>query len=159
MNVSQVMSRDVVTCRPEDNLSQAARAMWDHDIGCLPVLGWDGRVIGMITDRDIAMAAYTQGRTLVDLAVEIAMAREVFTCLETDSLIQAEEVMRAHRVRRLPVLDGNGHLQGILSLNDLALEAAREQGKRGREVSAQEVSATMAAVCEHRRPTLLSIAA
>jgi CBS domain-containing protein len=159
MNVSQIMSRNVVTCRPEDGLDQAARAMWEHDIGCLPVVGTDGRVVGMITDRDVCMAAYTQGRPLAEIPVSTAMSREVHSCLESDGLIEAEEIMRSHKVRRLPVTNGGGGLVGMLSLNDLALEAAREQGRRARELSGEEVAATLAAVCEHRGSAALRIAA
>ena len=159
MNVSQIMNFHVVTSRPESNLSEAAGAMWDHDVGCLPVVDPDGRVVGMITDRDIAMAGYTQGCPLTDILVASAMSREVYACLESDSLLIAEDVMRSRRVRRLPVLDAKGYMRGMLSLNDLAIEAERQQGRQGRELSAQEVASTLAAVCEPRRNRVLAIRA
>ena len=159
MNVSQIVKRNVATCHPDESLESTAGRMWEGDIGCLPVVSSDGTVIGMITDRDISMAAYTQGRLLRDIPVSVAMSKEVFCCAPTDSLIQAEETMRARRVRRLPVVDGDGQLQGIVSLNDLAREAEREAGKKGRAVSAQEVSATLAAICEPRRVDASAIVA
>ena len=159
MNVSQIMKRNVETCHPDESLEVAAGRMWQGDVGGLPVVSSDGTVIGMITDRDVSMAAYTQGRLLRDIPVRVAMSKEVFSCSETDGLINAEETMRAHRVRRLPVVDATGSLAGIVSLNDLAREAEREAGKKGRAVSAQEVTATLAAIGEPRRVDALVVAA
>ena len=155
MNVSQIMKRNVETCRPEDSLELVAGKMWEGDIGSLPVINAEGAVIGMITDRDVSMAGYTQGRLLRDIAVSVAMSKDVFSCFPSDGLIEAEETMRSHQVRRLPVLDADGQLVGIVSLNDLARESEREAGRKGREVSAQEVTATLAAICEPRRPAEL----
>ena len=151
MNVSQIMSRNVETCRFDDSLATAAGRMWDHDIGCLPVLGADGQVAAVITDRDVAMAAYTRGKPLHDIPVAVAMSKELFSCAPDDSLIEVEDTMRAQQVRRLVVLDSGFSLVGVVSLNDLAREAEREVGRRAREVSAQEVTATLAAVCSPRR--------
>jgi CBS domain-containing protein len=150
MRISQIMSRNVETCSLDDNLDAAAGKMWNRDIGCLPVTGIDGRVVGMITDRDISMCSYTQGKRLSEIPVAVAMSREVFSCRQDDSLIQAEETMRSRQIRRLPVLDSNDTIVGMISLNDLARESEREVGRKGREVSAQEVSTTLAAVCEPR---------
>lgn len=159
MNVSQIMSRNVFTCRPEDSMAMAAGLMWDHDIGCVPVVGTDGLIAGVITDRDICMAAYTQGRPLSAMQVDSAMSRQVHSCLPTDGLVQAEEVMRSHKVRRMPVIDAEGKIVGIIAINDLAREAARQQGKRGRELSGEEVATTLAAVCQPRSNGVLVTAA
>src|SRR5262249_2141909 len=80
MIVSQMMSRNVETCRPKDSLALAAGKMWDRDVGCLPVVDEEGRVVGTVTDRDICMAAYTQGRPLDAMCVESAMAKNTFSC-------------------------------------------------------------------------------
>jgi len=150
MNISQLMNRSVHTCRPTDSLATAASQMWEADIGCLVVVGEDGKVAGMVTDRDACMAAYTQGLPLHQIPVSVAMAKEVYSCAPDDSVIEAEEVMRSRKVRRLPVLDSTAKLVGIVSLNDLARESERESGRKGRAVSGQEVSATLAAICEPR---------
>lgn len=150
MNVGQLMNRVVETCRPDDTLATAAGKMWDHDIGCLPVIGADGRVAGIVTDRDVCMAGYIQGRPLAELPVRMAMSKTLYVCRPDDAVIEAEEAMRAHQVRRLPVVDAAGGLVGIVSLNDLAREAERQVGRKGRELTAQEVSATLAAVCAPR---------
>jgi CBS domain-containing protein len=159
MNVAQIMNQTVETCRPEDSLASAAGKMWDRDIGCLPVVAGDGKVVAIITDRDICMAGYTQGRALSDIPVSVAMSKALFSCRVDDALIEAEETMRSRQVRRLPVLDANGGLAGIVSLNDLAREAQREVGRKGRELTGQEVSATLAAVCAPRFERSLTAAA
>ena len=159
MNVAQLMNQTVEACRPEDSLASAAGKMWDRDIGCLPVVGGDGKVVGIVTDRDICMAGYTQGRPLSDIPASVAMSKTLYTCRSDDALIEAEETMRSQQVRRLPVLDANGNLAGIVSLNDLAREAQREVGRKGRELTGQEVSATLAAVCAPRIERSLTAAA
>jgi CBS domain-containing protein len=150
MNVGQLMNRNVETCRLDDNLAVAAGKMWDRDVGCLPVLGRQGHVVGIVTDRDICMAGYMQGRPLTDIPVSVAMSRQLHACRAEDALIEAEEIMRTQQLRRLPVLGPHGGLVGLISLSDLAREAGRESGRRGRQLTAEEVSVTLAAVCEPR---------
>lgn len=159
MNVQQIMSRTVETCRPDDSLAVAAGKMWDRDVGCLPVVGLNGDVVGMITDRDVSMGGYTQGRPLHEIPVSVSMSHVVHSCRPGDSLIEAEEVMRTRRVRRLPVIDHGGILVGVVSINDLAREAEREAGRKGRELSAQEVAATLAAVSEPHRQRAVTASA
>jgi CBS domain-containing protein len=153
MKISQVMKTDVEICEPDDNLAAAAGRMWDCDIGCLPVVDGAGQVIGMVTDRDICMAALTRGQALHEIPVSVAMAKEVLSCPPDATLIEAEEIMRSGQVRRLPVIDSDACLVGIVSLNDLALLADREIGRKNRDLSAQEVTATLAAISQPRRPT------
>lgn len=120
MKVAELMTRSVLAAHPQDSLARAAQMMWDHDCGALPVIDDSGRVLGMITDRDVCMAAYTQGRPLAEIPVEIAASRSAFVVSEEESIENAEAEMRRHQVRRLPVVDASGHLSGILSLGDLA---------------------------------------
>jgi CBS domain-containing protein len=156
MNVGQLMNRNVETCRLDDNLAVAAGKMWNRDIGCLPVVGRHGHVVGIVTDRDICMASYIQGRPLAEISVATAMSKQVHACRAEDALIEAEETMRTQQVRRLPVLGPSGGLVGLISLNDLAREADRESGRRGRQLTAEEVSATLAAVCAPRETRALT---
>ena len=159
MNVGQLMSRAVETCHSGDNLAIAAAKMWDADFGCLPVLGDDDRLVGMITDRDICMAGYLQGRQLIKIPGSVAMSKQLYACRAEDGLIEAEEVMRSHQVRRLPVVDAAGNLVGIISLNDLSREAERQAGRRARELTGQEVTATLAAVGAPRRERAIATTA
>lgn len=151
MRVEQLMTGNVQVCHPQDTLSDAAEKMWTHDIGCLPVIDDSGQVIGMITDRDICMAAYTQGRSLAELPVAIAMSKELFACIPDDSIKDAEETLKSRQIRRLPVLSQNRNLVGIVSLNDIAREAEREISLKSREISTQEVTATLATVGQPRQ--------
>jgi hypothetical protein len=102
--------------------------MWERRCGCVPVLDDGDQVVGLLTDRDICMAAYTQGRRIDDIAVTTAMSRPVWTCAASASVEEAEDLMMAHGVRRLVVVD-DGRLQGVVSLDDIAKDAAAWDGK------------------------------
>jgi len=154
MKIERIMTRPVKTCRRNDSMRVASQLMWEGDVGCIPVVDEDNRPVGMITDRDIAMAAYTQGKKLEDMPVESAMAREVFTCAPGDPVSAAEQLMQQAQVRRLPVVDADGVLLGIVSMNDLALEAAREKGRGKAELRLEDVSLTLARIGEHRHQAL-----
>ncbi len=149
MRVSQLMSKQVQTCHASDSLDLAAQRLWSNDCGCLPVVEQDGngQVIGIITDRDICMSALFQGKPLSSLNVSEAMARNVRTCRQTDTTGSAETVMREARIRRLPVVNDDGTLVGILSLADLARSAAREQCSQRKQVTGDEIGITLAAIC------------
>ena len=153
MKVEQLMKSSVRVCTEADTLNRAAQLMWESDCGCIPVISadGDGAVVGLVTDRDIAMAAFTQGKQLSAIPVGTAMAHKVIVCHTSDGISQAEALMRDHQVRRLPVLDKNERLVGILSLNDIAREAHHEAalGKH-REVAGEEVSETLASICQPR---------
>jgi CBS domain-containing protein len=125
MKVEQIMNRQVKTCGPRDPLNKPAQMMWDTPCGAVPVVDEQGKPVGFLTDRDICMAAYTQNRPLTELLVEGAMARRPVFCGAEDDLDSAAHLMRQHSTRRVPVVDGNGILVGLLTLDDLACEAAR----------------------------------
>jgi CBS domain-containing protein len=150
VKVFELMTRDVQTCGCADMVDRAAFIMWEHDCGCVPVLDGEGRVVGMVTDRDVCMAAYTQGRPLAMIPVATAMSQTVHACRPDDAVLVAERIMREHRIRRLPVIAADGTLAGILSLSDVAREAVREHAPATREVSAEGLAQTLAAVCEPR---------
>jgi len=148
MRVEQLMTRQVKTCGPEETLSRAAQIMWDNDCGCVPVCMEDRviRPIGIITDRDICMSAFFQGKPLADLRVAEAMSRTVRSCAPEDSLAEAERIMRNARIRRLPVVNASGALVGIITLADLAREADREQTSPKQTVTGDEVGVTLASI-------------
>lgn len=152
MRVAQVMKQTVETCRVDDTVHRAAQLMWEHDCGCIPVVDSDRRVIGMITDRDICMAAYTRGVPLDAIQVRDAMSNHVCVCRPQDALADAERTMRASQVHRLPVIDAGDRIVGILSLHDLAHAAARETGTKKGAITLAAVGETLAAICVPRRP-------
>jgi CBS domain-containing protein len=120
MKAEQLMTRRVCTCLQTDSLEQAARIMWDSDVGCLVVNDGQHRPIGMITDRDIAMAALTQGVALRNASVASAMSKQVLTCSPSTSVSDVEALMRSAQIRRVPVVGSEGKLVGIVALGDLA---------------------------------------
>jgi CBS domain-containing protein len=122
MRVSELAPRAIVTCSVRDGLDRAIQQMWEHDVGCLPVLD-DERVVGMITDRDACMATFLQGAPPRSIAVSSVMSREVATCLESDQVLDVARLMRQRQVRRIPVLDHAGRLRGLITVNDLARAA------------------------------------
>jgi CBS domain-containing protein len=126
MNAKQLMRHRVSACTPADTLNTAARIMWEQGGGSVPVVNVNIRLVGFLTDRDICMAAYTQGRSLKDIRVDTAMARTLFYCEVRDELDHAAQLMRDNCVRRLPVVDGRGVLVGLLSLDDIACESQRK---------------------------------
>jgi CBS domain-containing protein len=115
-----IMTADVATCRAEDTLERAAQIMWERDCGAVPVLAAGGALVGMITDRDVCMAAYTQGAPLRAANVGGAMSRRLVSCHPDDPLARVAEIMSAAQVRRLLVTDRDGQLLGVVSLGDLA---------------------------------------
>jgi CBS domain-containing protein len=147
MRVEQLMNQPAITCKPEDTLNTAARLMWENDCGVLPVVDDDGRLVGMVTDRDICMSAYTQGAPLHQLPVSGAMAKEVFSCHPQDSLDSAEQLMSEVQIRRMPVIDDDHHPVGVLSLNDIARHAASTRTSNGLD---HEIVQTLAAICQPR---------
>lgn len=154
MKIEQLMTRGVHTCQPQDSLNRPAQLMWECDVGCIPVVDGDNHVVGVITDRDIAMATYLQGRPPNAIALESVMAKKVHVCRSDEDVSIAEQRMQKHRVRRLPVTDAKGLLVGLISLNDIAIEAARKKGSRKPDVALDDVALTLAEVCQHRAEAL-----
>lgn len=153
MKVTDLMTRDVQTCTIHDSLNAAARIMWDHDCGCTPVVDGNGRLVGMVTDRDICMAAYTQGLPLKAIPVEHVMSAQVISCGGGDDLTAAHRLMRKHEVHRLPVADSHGRLVGILSLSDIVNCASADSAGPSEAV---EIAATLSALRRRRKPAALA---
>jgi CBS domain-containing protein len=128
MKVRDIMTPQVVSCQKQTDIATAAKLMLQGRFGTLPVIDAHGKLAGIITDRDIAMAAATQQRNTSDIAVHEAMSQNVRSCFAEDDLGDALRQMEEGRVRRLPVLDATGHLTGIVSLDDIVLRALDQPG-------------------------------
>jgi len=149
MNVQDLMTRSVQSCSPDDTLDRAAQLMWENDCGIIPVCSTDGikRTIGVITDRDICMCAHIQGRALHDIKISAAIRdQKLRVCRTSDSVEQAEAAMRQARIRRLPVVDAQGDLVGMLSLADLARAAGRGKGSEA-QITETELVGALVAIC------------
>lgn len=152
MKIQEIMSREVCTCAQSATLNEAAQIMWEHDCGFVPVVDdATEAVVGVITDRDISMAAYTSGLALKEMLVGQSMSSAPKTCSAEDSLESVETEMRVSRVRRLPVVDASKHPIGVISIADLARVAELERMKKQPRVTNEEVGETLGAISQPRR--------
>lgn len=117
--VGDIMTKDVATCRPGDTVDRCAQIMWERRCGCVPVVDEDNHPVSLITDRDVCMAAYTQGKPLSSITVSSAMSKRLFTVNHLEAVSTAEGIMRRFCIRRLPVVDNMGELVGVLSIDDI----------------------------------------
>lgn len=152
MKVKEIMTANAKACTLTDSVADAARLMWEADCGIVPVVAEGGRVVGLITDRDICMAAMTKGRNESNIAVEDTISGKVFTCKPEDDIHSALNTMRENKVRRLAVVADDGKLKGMLSMNDVVLKAAEASDKKARELSYGDVVNTYKSICQHRLP-------
>ena len=144
MKVQDLMSSRVAKCSEHDSGERAAELMMVDDCGAIPVVDDEELVVGIVTDRDLCMGAYRRARTLKKMTVASLMSRDVACCNPNDDVRDAEELMRAHHVRRLPVVEATGRLVGIVSLSDFAREAAQEAQIEGAEnVRYEDVGKTL----------------
>ena len=151
MNVSTIMSKDISICGPENTLEDAALRMWESDCGSLPICDNAGMPVGIVTDRDIAMASMLKHRALWEItAQEVSNGRAVYTCRHDDDVIMALKTMLAQKVRRLPVINNEGRAVGMLSIDDIVIFAQRgSRGLHTPELSFDDAMSTLKAVCKH----------
>jgi CBS domain-containing protein len=123
------MTAPAQTCRTTADLGTAAEIMLEYDCGCLPIVDSHGHVAGIITDRDICIEAAARHKSPWSIPVREAMTRTVFSCAPTDDVGVALEVMSEHHVRRLPVIDVEGHLRGLISVDDVVRRSGRGPGQ------------------------------
>jgi CBS domain-containing protein len=146
MKVSDVMSKGVRTCTANASLAEAAKTMWDKDCGFVPVTDAVGRLSGVLTDRDACMAALTRGKPLGEIEVSSAMTRAPATCGPNDDVAKAAETMGRLQVRRLPVVDSAQRVVGVVSLNDLAIQALESP----QDVNLSTVATALGRISKHR---------
>jgi CBS domain-containing protein len=121
MKVKEVMTKKPETVHPQSGLQAAAQLMRKVDIGSLPVVK-DGRLQGILTDRDIAVRAVAENRDMATTLVDDVMSRDVVVVEEDQDVAEAARLMQANQIRRLPVVSHEGRLTGILSMADLAVD-------------------------------------
>jgi len=162
MEVRTLMTSDPNCCVIDQSANDAARIMWERDCGVVPVLDEQGKVAGVVTDRDICMAAYFQGEPLSRISLADIMSREPCCCSPSDDVADAERMMRERQIRRLPVVDEAGTLVGMLSLGDVAQtvksngNGAPKRRANGAAETDQELLATVAAVSTPRNDQRIS---
>jgi CBS-domain-containing membrane protein len=150
MKIEKLMSRAVRACSPSDSLATAAQHMWEGDLGLVPVVDEAGRPVGVLTDRDICMSALLNGARLEEIPVARSMSRQVATVRADGSLQEALDLMRERRVRRLPVVDADGRMAGVLSIADLARSWGRHEDVEEDVLLASDLARTLADICRNR---------
>lgn len=158
MRVRDLMTTSVASVPNNQPLSAAARLMWDCDCGAIPVVeDSSDRVVGIITDRDICMSTWSRDSAPSAILISDAMSKNLFHCAPDDSISSAENLMRTKQIRRVPVLDSNRRLMGILSLADIVTQGQRA-GVRpaSSELAPTEIAATLANICQPRPVTSVS---
>lgn len=143
-----IMTEAPTTCTPVDTLARAAQIMWDRDCGAVPVVGSEGALVGVITDRDVCMAAYTRGGALSAISVESTMSRELATASPDDSIGHVARIMNERQVHRVLVVE-EGKLVGIVALADLARHTRRHRGNS--LPACLTLAHTVAAISERRQ--------
>jgi CBS domain-containing protein len=150
MKVKELMTADAKAIWLTQSLADAAKEMWEHDCGVLPIIKDGRKVVGMITDRDICMATAMRDKNPSSISVEEVMSSTVYAAEPEEDVEQALQTMREHQIRRLPVLNLEGELQGIVSMNDIMLRA-KGNGKKPK-IDYGDLVKTYQAICEHPLP-------
>ncbi|HXJ16788.1 MAG TPA: CBS domain-containing protein [Candidatus Polarisedimenticolia bacterium] len=154
MKVRDVMMRTPATCGAETNLGAAVEILWKRNCGFLPVVDTNGKVIGVVTDRDICMALGTRGRLPGEITVGETISGKVFACRPDDDVRVALGIMGQEKVRRLPVINDEGKVEGILSMDDIVVHAEAGSPGRPSELSYQDVAVTLKRLYQADLPEL-----
>ena len=151
------MNPDAKSIWITESLADAAKLMWQNDCGILPIIKDGRKVIGMITDRDICMGTSMKDSNPSGISVEQVMSGKVYAATPDEDVEQALQTMKEHKVRRLPVVNAEGELAGILSMNDVVLTAEESNGKS--QIKYADVVETYQAICQHPLPMTKAAAA
>ncbi|MFN8062293.1 MAG: CBS domain-containing protein [Vicinamibacterales bacterium] len=152
MKVHDVMTEGVVSCSASANLAEVAQVMWEHDCGIVPIVNDRGEAVGVLTDRDVAIALGTRGKCAAEVRAGDVMSTPVVGCAPEDDIADVLATMQRHRIRRLPVLGIGGVLLGLASLNDIITHAPFP-------VTADPIVSTLRAIGahEHAIPVAVSV--
>jgi CBS domain-containing protein len=153
MKINDIMTTEVKACSPDTSLAVAGALMLDGDCGILPVVD-AGRLVGVVTDRDMYIALATRNVLASDLRVGDVARTTVWTCGPDDDVQTALAAMKEHRVRRLPVQGFGGSVLGMVSMNDILLATGARKAVRS-----DEVVSTLQAICAHHQPGAHIVAA
>ena len=145
MTVSEIMKTDVSTCGPQDDVATAAEIMVRAHCGFVPVVDARGAVAGVVTDRDVCLRAADKSRPMAHISVQEVMSQPVVGCFPDENLKVTIATMAKHHVRRLPVLDKEGHLRGVLSIDDV-IQAPQRRGAP----TSEEIVASMKGILARR---------
>ena len=158
MKVRDLMTKNAVSCRSEMSLAAAGALLWENDCGLLPFVDEAGKVTGVVTDRDICIALSTRDGQPSRITVGEVVKPQALVCAPEDDIHTALKTMSKEKIRRLPVVDAEGGLAGILSINDIVLRAQKGDARKP-EISYDEVIQALQAICAHRTGVIHATAA
>jgi CBS domain-containing protein len=142
LKCNEVMTKDPVCCLPNDSVAKAAELMKSEDIGSIPVIEKEQtqRLVGIVTDRDLALTIVAEGRDARSTKVEAVMTRKLVTCLADDDLQKALGAMAEHQLRRIPVVDNDNRIVGIIAQADVAtrIDEPEKTGEMVKEISREQ---------------------
>jgi len=139
MRVADVMMRTPASCTADTTVAAAVEVLWNRNCGMLPIVNREGRVSGVVTDRDICIALGTRNQSAAEITVAEIQPAKLFTCRADDDIHTALGILAEQKIRRLPVVDTESKLQGILSLDDIVLHANTGAAGHAPELSNSEV--------------------
>jgi len=155
MLVKEIMTRTVATCRPETNLGAAVEIMWNRNCGILPVVNAENVVVGVVTDRDLCIALGTRNRLAGEITVGEVTSNRLIFCRPDDEIHHVLALMAEGKVRRLPVINEKGVVEGILSMDDVLLHSETGRFGRAPAVSFDEAGATLKRLYRPEAPELV----
>lgn len=155
MRVADVMMRTPASCSANTNLAAAVEILWNQNCGMLPIVTSEGIVSGVVTDRDICIALGTRHQPAAEITAGEVQPQKLFTCKADDDIHTALTILSSAKVRRLPVVDGEGKLQGVLSLDDVVLHASASASGHVPELSNSEVVEYMKRVYQSNLPEVV----
>jgi CBS domain-containing protein len=155
MRVEEVMMRTPVCCGPETNLGAATELLWSRNCGILPIVNAQQKVIGVITDRDLCIALGTRNQLAGQVSVGEVMGQKVYSCRPEDDIHAALDAMAQNRVRRLPVVNKEGRLEGILSMDNVVLHADAAGAGKTAELGSRDILVTLQRIYGPRVPQLV----
>jgi len=143
MKVADIMAKAPAYCSPQTNLAAAVEILWRQNCGILPIVDSEEKVVGLVTDRDICVALGTRNRLPSDMTVGEVTSGKVIACKPDDDIRGALATMAEAKVRRLPVIDAEGKLQGVLSVDDVVLRTETGTIKGDSELSFEDLANTL----------------
>lgn len=143
MRVRDVMVETPASCSVNTNLGAAIEMLWNRNCGFLPVVDEQEKVIGVVTDRDLCIAMGTRNRLPGEMTVGEVLSPKLFYCKPEDDIHAALKIMGNKKVRRLPVVDSNRKLKGILAMDDIVLHAQSAKAGNFPELSAEDILGTL----------------
>ena len=159
MKVKELMTPNATAIWLTESLADAAKLMWENDCGVLPIIKDGRKVIGLITDRDVCMGSAMRDRNPSAVSVEEVMTGQVYAVGPDDNIDQALQLMQQHKIRRLPVINTEGELEGLLSMNDIVLHAKAPDAVTEDSIDYDDVIKTYQAICEHPEPAAATLSA